>query len=282
MPKNYFDICQGVVSIGYELRRLRSSHLKIFHKIQEGDATNIDLVSEKKIMSLIKKLFKDSEILSEEVCYFKHKGNYQSFASAQDIWLLDPIDGTNNMINGIPYYCIALAHMKEGRTVFGLVLDLANFDLYLAHKDFGARYLSLGKKKLIPKNLDKYQILKWKKSKIYQESLSNALLGTCHFDPKKPTEHAENLRMLSLLSKEARSIRKMGSAAMDLCLCASGKLDGFWQKNLRPWDIAAAAFICEMSGLVTTSLNGKDFHPFEGSVLVGQSSLHRQILQLLS
>jgi myo-inositol-1(or 4)-monophosphatase len=281
MNKKYFEICQGLLDVGHEIKKLRTAKMKIFQKIKEGDATNIDLLSEKRVMAIIGNIFPESEILSEEVCYFKYKGDYQAFSGAKDIWLLDPIDGTNNMINGIPYYCIALAHMKEGKTVFGAVLDLANFNFYIAHQDFGARFLSVGTKKRVSRKLSEYQILKWNKNKVYKNDLSNALLGTCHFDPKKPAEHAENLRMLSLLSKEARSVRKMGSAAMDLCLCASGKLDGFWQKNLRPWDIAAAAFICEMSGLVTTNLKGKPFHPFEGSVLVGQSSLHRQILQLL-
>ncbi|MDH4469215.1 MAG: inositol monophosphatase [Bacteriovoracaceae bacterium] len=282
LKTDYHKILQSVIDVGRKLQKSRHKNMKIFRKINEGDATNFDLLVEKKIMSAIKSQFKKSEILSEEVCYFKHKGDYQKFSKSEDLWLLDPIDGTNNLINGIPYYCIALAHRVKGRTIFGVVYDISHRELYVADETNGPWIIQIPENGKLQFHKKTVKTIKWKKNSLYRESIEQSVLGTCHFNPGHPTEHRENLEILSKLSKITRSVRKMGSAALDLCMCANGKLDGFWQRGLRPWDIAAAAYICEKSGLKTTTLVGRKFDPFEGSILVGHSKIHRQILQLIS
>lgn len=273
---SYEQVVSEVIRCGERILKDHRRGLRILKKINEGDATNLDLYVEKSLMKVIKKHFPKSEILSEELCYFKYRGEYRSFQNSSDLWLIDPIDGTNNLINGIPYFCIALSHQVNGKTIFGCVYHVSQREIYLASSRRKSYLLEVGK------NSKKFSLSKRKRTSIYSGGLAKAVVATCHFNHKKPALHKVDLQRLSLISQKTRSVRKMGSAALDLCLCAGGKLDGFWQQGLRPWDISAAAYICERAGLKVTNINGRPFDAFDGSILVGHSSIHRQILQLMS
>lgn len=234
--------------------------LKIIDKGSQGLATEADLMSEKHIIARIKQHFPQHLILSEEDAF--SGGGESGFSQDKYLWLIDPLDGTNNFFNKLPFFCVSIALYYEDQPLIGVVFNPVSGELFSGQRGKGAYFTRTiaGKKirsKLVPQ-----------KKKAIGESLLSA--NSRKFSP-------------TLLSNFAqlRAMRRMGSAALELSYVAAGLLDAYWEKGLKPWDVAAAAVICQEAGVVITQHNGEKFDPFAKTVLASQKSIYHELQKLI-
>jgi len=284
-PKSLAGIDRKVskilISKGKELlekKVKKNKNLKIFNKGNEGKATELDLWVEKQLMIQLKKIAPKYQFISEEDSFFSsqksNENRYLTVASGfeEPFWLIDPIDGTNNFINDLSYYCISVALVSQNEIIGGWIYQPTTKELFRGLKGLGS-FLGIG---LRERRLDV--------SKTHQTSLENALIGTSHFHQNELDScNSSQDKMNSLLrvAKVCRSTRKMGSAALDLAYCSIGKLDGYWQGDLKPWDIAAASIICIEAGLKVTDLLGNNYEAMGTNICVAPFEWHDQLLNLV-
>lgn len=249
------------------------SDLKITTKKAQGIATNADIESEKIIIDGIKKIYPDHYILAEESAFKEFKGEmarYDFLQGKEWVWIIDPLDGTNNFVNGMDYFsvCISLAHF--GEPVVGVVFRPISGECFYAITGQGSKTLNLLDKK--PKIISLKKITSKKK-------LKNSLLVTGFTSEKGAIFENEFLLFKKMIGR-SRGIRRMGSAALDLCYVSKGIFDCFWERGLGAWDVAAAGLICLESGVVVTDYAGQKFHPFQETILAARSPLHGEILSI--
>ena len=181
---------------------------------------------------------------------------------AGSYWLIDPLDGTVNFVHRYPAFCISLALVDGGEIVLGFVYDPLRDELFEAEKGKGA-------------------FLNGVKIKVSEtDSLSRSLLATGF--PYDVWLSRNNLREFGAFLLKAQGIRRSGSAALDLCYVACGRLDGFWEPGLKPWDMAAGALIVWEAGGAVSDYEGGQFNPFKPFIVASNSLIHDQMLEVLA
>lgn len=211
---------QEVGKIHY--RYFRTRELDISTKSNVADVvTRVDKESEAFLLERIAATFPEHGVLGEESGMHEGRGGYR--------WVVDPLDGTNNYSQGLPVYTVSIGLQYEGRTIVGVVYAPYLDELYTATRGGGAFFN--GKPIQVSAKTD----------------LSSSVLGT-GFPYDKGTNPANNIANLAAILPGLRGIRRMGSAAYDLCCVAAGFLDGYWELNLSPWDVCAGMLIVEEAG----------------------------------
>lgn len=254
-------------------KQTRISSLKITTKEAQGIASNADTQSEKMIINGIKKSYPDHFILAEESAYKEFRGEMSRYEFLKDkewVWIIDPLDGTNNFLNGLDYYgiCISLAHF--GEPVVGVVLRPSNGECFYAIKGKGTKTINLSKKN------SKAITLKKLSSK---KNLKDCLMVT-GFTTEKGPVFEDEFRLFKNMMGKSRGVRRMGSAALDLCYVSKGIFDCFWERGLAAWDVSAAGLICKESGVLVTDYSGQKFHPFQETIIAARSPIHAEILSI--
>lgn len=254
-------------------KQKKISSLKITHKDAQGVASNADTESERLIIKGIKKHYPDHLILAEEMAYKEfhgEKSRYDFLKNKEWVWIIDPLDGTNNFLSGMDYYAVCISLVHWGKPLTGVVYRPATGDCFIAVEGKGASYINYlsttAKKKIIKKN-----------SKA--KKLESALLVT-GFTTEKGEVFDQEFELFKMMVGKSRGIRRMGSAALDLCYVAFGIFDCFWERGLAPWDVAAAGLICLEAGVVVTDYDGRKFHPFQETIIAARAPLNREILFL--
>lgn len=258
------------------VKQKKISSLKITTKKAQGMVSNADVESEAMIVAGIKKKYPDHFILAEETAYKEYLGQmdrYKFLREKEWVWIIDPLDGTNNFLNGLDYYgvCISLVHF--GEPVVGVVLRPTNGECFSATKGKGTKLIKFSndfKKKSKPVSL---------KKSIDKKKLADSLLVTGFATEKGPV-FDEEFDLFKHMMGKSRGIRRMGSAALDLCYVASGVFDCFWERGLAAWDVSAAGLICQEAGVVVTDYEGQKFHPFQATIVAARTPLHKEILSL--
>jgi myo-inositol-1(or 4)-monophosphatase len=231
-----------------------NKNYKIRYKGRIDPVTEFDLKSEKFIIAAIQKRFPDHGILSEE-------GNDRE-AIEPFLWIIDPLDGTVDFAHGFPVYCVSIGVEYRGRSIVGAVYDPERDECFTAGIGLGAR-------------------LNGKKIRVTTEKkLERALLAT-GFSYSIATAKRNNLGLFARMAKEAQGIRRLGSAALDLCWLASGRLDGFWELHLHPWDTAAGKLIVEEAGGKVTQFDGRPHSIFDNEILASNGHLHSGMKNVL-
>lgn len=216
--------------------------------------TEIDKESEKKIVEFIKSKFPHHSILAEESGEAKSDSGYK--------WIIDPLDGTTNYTHSFPIFCVSIALEYKGEVILGVIYD-PNFDeLFWAEKNKGA-FLN-GKKISVSKT-----------DKLIKSMLATGFPYNVRENPDNCIEHFVNFLM------EAQAIRRLGSAALDLAYVACGRLDGFWEVNLNPWDVAAGKIIIEEAGGKLTDFYGNKFSIYTRGVVASNGLIHQQMLEVI-
>lgn len=234
--------------------------LKVIDKGSQGLATEADLKSEAHIISKISSYFPDHKILSEEDAF--KAGSKITFSPGQYLWLIDPLDGTNNFYNKLPFFCVSIALYFEDKPLIGVVYNPVSGELFSAQVNKGAYYTRfIGGKKIRTK------LVPQKKTHIGEALLS---ANSRKFSPAVLNNFAQ-----------LRAMRRFGSAALELCYVAAGLLDAYWEKGLKPWDMGAAALVCQEAGAMITQQNGQAFDPFAKTVLASQSFIYQEIKDLI-
>jgi myo-inositol-1(or 4)-monophosphatase len=178
-------------------------------------------------------------------------------------WIFDPIDGTTNFAHGLPIFCASLALEVHGVLEVGAVYDPMRDELYTAERGRGAWL-----------NGDRLTV-------SATSSLGDALLVT-GFPYTVQTDGEELLGLFARFIGQARAVRRLGSAALDVCYVAAGRMDGFWEQGLGPWDIAAAALIAEEAGGRTSDLDGRPFDARSGRLVASNGLVHESMLETIA
>ncbi|WP_073084373.1 inositol monophosphatase family protein [Chitinophaga jiangningensis] len=217
--------------------------------------TEADKQSEKAIIEVIHSAFPDHFILSEEVGAIASESNIK--------WIIDPIDGTVNFANGVPICCVSIGVEKDGEMILGAVYNPFMNELFVAEKGKGA---TLNDKPIqVSKNGNFNQCLlvtgfpyKW------EESLNNPMV------------------VFERIIKMGLPVRRLGSAAIDLCWVACGRFDGFYEHHLQAWDSAAGFLIVEEAGGKVTDYNGNRYSPYQKTILATNGHIHQALQDLVN
>jgi myo-inositol-1(or 4)-monophosphatase len=222
----------------------------INHKKAKDFVTEVDKNSEKMIIDIIKERFSDHDILAEESGTQSVSSDYR--------WIIDPLDGTTNYIHGYPMFSVSIALEYQGEVIVGVVFDPFRDELFAAEKGNGA---TLNDSPISTSDL---------------REMDYALLATGF--PFRQTEIIDKyLKIFREIFLKCSGIRRAGSAALDLVYVASGRLDGFWEFGLSPWDIAAGSIILkEAGGKITDFHNGTDYLA-SGNVIASNGYFHSEI-----
>lgn len=205
-----------------QLKYFRSSHLNIRAKFNDSDiVTEADKASEQVIINNINRTYPQHAILSEEMGGNAIESDYR--------WIIDPLDGTTNFSNGLPMFSVSIAVEYRGEVIVGVVYAPYLDEMFHAVKGGGAW---LNGKPIAPSG---------------KESLSHSVVTT-GFPVDKDTTTDNNLDNVSRVLPRVRGMRRLGSAAIDLCYVAAGFLDGYWEMNLHTWDVAAGQLIVQEAG----------------------------------
>lgn len=216
--------------------------------------TEVDIKAEQAIIQSIRKAYPDHGFIAEE-------SGIQN-GDAEYVWIIDPLDGTTNYIHGFPFVSVSIALRVKNRIEHGVIYDPIRYEFFTASRGRGAR-------------------LNDRRIRVSKEmQLSSALLGTGF--PFRDAKAAERyLPTFQALFGKCAGVRRTGSAALDLAYVAAGRLDGFWEFGLRPWDIAAGILLIrEAGGLVSDMQGGEDFFK-QGDVVAGTPKVFKSLLQTL-
>lgn len=251
------------VQMGREvLLRYFGNLSKIERKYQAGLVSEADRESESVIRSQLLSKYPDFEFLGEE-SYASGDTLDLNLTHTKARLILDPLDGTTNYIHRFPIFCISLALEVGGEIVLAVIDVPILGETYTAIKGGGA-FLN-GK----PLHVSR------------EKELKKTLLATGFF-----AEIEENLQeqldVFSRLVRLSSGVRRPGAAAYDLCLVASGVFDGFWEKNLKPWDSAAGILLVREAGGVVKTYRGKEYNPYHNSLVSGNPEIVHQILNELN
>ena len=239
---------------GKILRRGFGTRLKISKKGPINIVTEIDMESEKKIISIIKNTFPDHRILAEES--LPQDGN------SPFRWIIDPLDGTTNYAHQLNLFCTSIGVEYQGEMILGGIYNPVQNELYFAEKGKGAALN--GKKLQVSRN----------------NNLSECLLvtGFPYDGPKRARFYLEYFRRFMM---RAQGIRRLGAAALDLAYVASGVFDAFWEFNLKPWDMAAGILLVKEAGGKITNFSGEILSVDAPRQLLASNGLiHPKLLQI--
>jgi myo-inositol-1(or 4)-monophosphatase len=218
--------------------------------------TEVDVEVERMFRALIAARFPTHAVLGEEL-------GGAAEVPPGPCWVFDPIDGTTNFAHGLPIFCSSVAFEIEGRPEVAAVYDPSRRELFTAERGDGAR---LNGRSIRVSNT---------------EALLDSMLVTGFpYDVHQRVD--EIVGLFGAFVGRARAVRRLGSAAIDLCYVAAGRLDGFWESDLKPWDIAGGALIVEEAGGTVTSYDGRPFSSRGRQVLASNTKLHDQMLEVVA
>lgn len=254
---NYSSLLLNAMSWAREagavhLRYFRGNELDIQSKLNDSDVvTAADKAAEKVLIDHIKASYPDHSILSEESGEEAHCGEYR--------WVIDPLDGTTNFSQGLPLFSVSIGIEHNGETVVGVVFAPYLNELFHAVKGQGAW-------------------LNGEPIKVSGKTRLDRSVVATGFPVDKDTNPDNNLDNVARVMPRVRGLRRLGSAAIDLCYVAAGFLDGYWELNLHAWDASAGLLILEEAGGSYTHFRADR----NISVLAGTPAIHDILLPMLS
>jgi myo-inositol-1(or 4)-monophosphatase len=242
------------VGAGGILRRGFNRALRVQYKGRIDPVTEYDLKAEQYITGKISRRYPHHAILTEEGSAVGERSDY--------LWVIDPLDGTVNFAHGFPIYCVSIALQYQGVSVVAAVYDPERTEMFWAHQGSNA-YLN-GRTIAV----------------TTESKLERALLAT-GFAYDIGTAKRNNLGLFARMAKKAQGIRRPGSAAIDLCWLACGRIDGFWELKLHPWDTAAAKLIVEAAGGEISRISGAPYTIFDPDLLASNGQIHQAMRSVL-
>ena len=218
--------------------------------------TEVDRQSEAFILGEIQRLFPGHQIVSEEIGLVPGR--------EVDQWVVDPLDGTVNYAHGIPIFTVSIAYARNGVVTLGVVYDPMRDELFAAERGQGA--WCNGRRLQVSRVTE------------FQRSL---LVTGFPYDAWSTPQN--NLEYFGRFARMTQGVRRLGSAALDLCYVAAGRFDGYWELSLKPWDVAAGGLIAAEAGAIVTNLDGQsEYLTPPCSLLAAPPSLYAKMLEILS
>ena len=232
--------------------------IKVTEKGHNDFVTEVDHAAEMAIIEVLKTAYPDHAILGEET-----GASANLHDENPNVWIIDPLDGTTNFIHGFPQYCVSIALQQRGQITQAVVFDPTRNDLFTATKGAGAY---LNEKRIRVSRRDK---------------MADSLIGT-GFPFRDKSELDEYLQMFKIMTEKCAGLRRPGAAALDLAYVAAGRLDGFFEKGLQTWDMAAGSLLITEAGGIVGNFSGESDYLYKGNVIAGTPKIFAQMVHLLS
>ena len=228
--------------------------IKVSAKRDKDFVTEVDKAAEEAIIGVLKAAYPDHAILAEES---------GASGDSEHVWIIDPLDGTTNFIHGFPQYAVSIAQAHKGVLQHAVVYDPTRNELFTASKGAGA-YL----------NERRIRVSK-------RVKLNEVLIGTGF--PFRYFEHVDAyLGIFRDMMHKTAGVRRPGAAALDLAWVAAGRIDGFWELGLSPWDMAGGALLITEAGGLVGDLSGEQNYLETGNIVGGNPKVFAQLLQIIA
>ena len=227
--------------------------LSVSTKGRNDFVSDVDKSAEKEIIKIIRRAYPSHGILAEES---------GSTEGDEFLWIIDPLDGTTNFLHGFPQFAVSIALQHKDRLEHAVIYDPLRQEIFSASRGAGAQL-----------NERRIRVSKAK-------GLEGSLLGTGF--PFRQMDHLNNyIEILKNIIPQAAGVRRPGSAALDLAYVAAGRLDGFWEFGLRPWDLAAGALLVQEAGGILSDFEGGNDYMKSGNIVAGNPKVMKAILQTI-
>ena len=244
-------VCTAARKAGDILKKHFGKHKEISYKGRIDLVTNADFESEKAIIDIIKSRHPEHDIITEE-------SNLEMSGSAYR-WVIDPLDGTVNYAHDFPFVAVSIALEIEGNIEIGVVYNPIMDEFFHARRGEGAFCNDV----LI--------------SVSETDTLEKGSLATGF--PYDIKESSTNLAHFSHFIRHAQAVRRVGSAALDMCYCAMGRFDGYWEITILPWDIAAGTLLVTEAGGVVSKLDGEPLSIYDNEIVASNGRIHEQLVE---
>jgi len=249
------DLCRTVA----KFIRTESENFDRVHIEQKENFNNlvsyVDKEAEKKLVSNLQRILPQAAFITEEGTVEQSKTNEYN-------WIIDPLDGTTNFLHGLPIFAISIGLIHKQETILGVVHEIVHDESFHAVKDDSA----------------------YSNERVIEvsgvQNLSESLMAT-GFPYYRFDKTDAYLNIIKAFLDKSHGIRRLGSAAIDLAYVASGRLDGFFEYNLNPWDVAAGAFIVQQAGGKVTDFKGENNFLFGKEMCASNKSIHPEMLEII-
>lgn len=223
--------------------------------------TQADVAVERAMVAMIRGQFPEAVIIGEEDSTGKSEEHLLSLLQSPECWIIDPLDGTSNAVHGFPAYTVVAGYINHGVVQVGIIADPTRNEMFAAMRGHGAT-------------------LNGQPIRVAEcTTLSQALLATgFHWTPEG---RARAIREFNTIAPRVRNMRCLGSGALHLAYVACGRLSGFWQSNLNPWDIAAGSLLVEEAGGRVSSEHGRAYFVASKHIVATAPGFHDQLVQLV-
>lgn len=247
---------------GRRIMEISEASVDIHFKSRFNMVTEADLASEQMIIKGLKTITPDIDVLAEESS--ESAGGSSEIVSDPPgtIWVLDPLDGTTNYAHGFPHFCISLALCRNSIPWFGVVFDPSKNEYFHAVRGHGTT-------------------LNGRPINVSDTSVLEQSLVATGFPYKVRELKQNNLAEFCAFRLHCQGVRRFGAAALDLAYVAAGRLDGFWERWLKPWDVAAGVLMVEEAGGRVTRIDGEPFSIFDTEMLASNGAVHLPMQKIL-
>ena len=227
--------------------------LKVERKGHNDFVSDADRAAEEAVIEVIYRHYPEHAILAEES---------GMRGESDTVWIIDPLDGTTNFLHGFPQFCVSIGVQVKGRVEAAAVYDPMRQELFSAARGDGA-------------------VLDDRKIRVSgRKDLEYALIGTGFPFRQANMDMGPYLNMLGKVVRNTSGVRRPGAAALDLCYVAAGRLDGFWEIGLKPWDLAAGSLIIREAGGIVSGLDGSENYLESGHILCGTPKIYAGLARL--
>ena len=244
-------ILMNYLENGVEMRDKSEAGGKSYDLVSDAD-----IESEKAIADFIRDSFPDHELMGEE--------GLQGDPNAEHLWVIDPLDGTNNYAHQIPHFAVSIGYFHHGKPVVGVVLNPARDDLFTAVAGQGAQHNGQ------PASVSS------------SDTLSNELIGCGFYYDRGSMMRATLSAIEEFFAQDIHGIRRFGTAALDLCMVGCGNVGGFFEYKLSPWDFAAGMLFVQEAGGKITDATGQPLRIAQSSVVASNAKLHELMIAITS
>ncbi len=254
--KGHLEVAKAAaVKAGRLLRDRLYESRDVTYKGEINLVTEMDRVSERTVVETILEAFPDHGVLAEEEARIKNSSGF--------LWIIDPLDGTTNYAHGYPSFSVSIGLESTDGVIVGVVYDPMRDELFSAARGQGA-FLN-GKSIEVSRN----------------EVLIRSLLAT-GFPYDRAVSKENNLNYFNALIMASQEVRRSGSASLDLCAVAAGRLDGYWELKLQPWDVAAGSLIVQEAGGTVSDFTGIRFGIRDKELVASNGRIHDLMLDILN